>query len=103
VTDTVTLVVSHSLGKAEAVRRLKEGFSRGDGQLGTMIALDQQTWDGDTLRFRMRALGQTAAGTIDVLDEALRIELSLPWLLARAAKRLLPTLHKQAALLLTGK
>jgi len=52
------------------------------------------------LRFRMRALGQTAATSIEVLEEALRIELSLPWLLAKAAKRLIPTLRKQAAGLL---
>jgi hypothetical protein len=68
--DTVTLVIQHRLGKAEAVRRLKEGFARTNGQLGTMIAVDQQTWEGDTVRFRMRALGQTAAATIEVLDDA---------------------------------
>jgi len=55
------------------------------------------------LRFRMRALGQTAAGTIEVLDDALRIEVSLPWLLAKAAKRLLPILRKQTTLLLEKK
>ena len=101
--DTVTLIVSHSLGKMEAVRRLKEGFARTNGQLGTMIAVDQETWEGDTLRFRMRALGQTAAATIEVLDDALRIEVSLPGLLSKVAKRLLPVLRKQAALLLEKK
>ena len=101
--DTVTLIIGHSLGKIEAVRRLQEGFARTNGHLGTMIAVDQETWEGDTLRFRMRALGQTAAATIEVLDDALRIEVSLPWLLAKAAKRLLPVLRKQAALLLEKK
>ncbi len=101
--DTVTLIVGHSLGKMEAVRRLKEGFARTNGHLGTMIAVDQETWEGDTLRFRMRALGQTAAATIEVLDDALRIEVSLPWLLAKVAKRLLPILRKEAARLLEKK
>jgi hypothetical protein len=103
VSDTVTLVIRHGLGKAEAVRRLKDGFARTGGRLGTMITVDQQTWEGDTLRFRMRALGQPAEGTIAVLDEALRVELSLPWLLAKAAERLLPILREQAALLLEKK
>jgi hypothetical protein len=103
VSDTVTLIISHSLGKVEAVRRLKEGFGRTNGHLGTMIAVDQETWEGDTLRFRMRAFGQTAAATIEVLDDALRIEVSLPWLLAKVAKRLLPVLRKEAALLLEKK
>jgi hypothetical protein len=64
-----------SLGKVEAVRRLKEGFAHTNGNLG-LIAVEQETWEGDTLRFRMRALGQTAAGSIEVLDDAIRISLS---------------------------
>ena len=101
--DTVSVVISHHLGKEEAIRRLKEGFARTSGHLGPVIAMEQETWEGDTLRFRMRAIGQTAAGTIEVLEDALRIELSLPWLLAKAAKRLLPILRKEATLLLEKK
>ena len=103
VSDTVTVIVGHRLGKVEAVRRLKEGFARTNGHLGAMIAMEQETWQGDTLRFRMRALGQTAAASIEVLEDALRIEVSLPWLLAKAAKRLLPILRKEATLLLEKK
>jgi hypothetical protein len=101
--ETVTVVVSHRLGKVEAVHRLKEGLARTHGQLGPVIAIDQETWQGDTLHFRMRALGQTVAASIEVLDEALRIEVSLPWLLAKAANRLLPILRKEATLLLEKK
>jgi len=103
VSDTVTVIVAHRLGKVEAIRRLKDGFARTSGQLGPMIAIEQETWEGDTLRFRMRALGQTAAGSIEVLEEALRIEVTLPWLLAQAAKRLLPILRKEATLMLEKK
>jgi len=103
VNERVTVVVAHRIGKAEAVRRLKDGFARTKGNLGELIALQHETWDGDTLRFQMRALGQTAAGTIEVLDDALRIEVSLPWLLAKAAKRLLPILRKETTLLLENK
>ena len=101
--DRVTVIVGHRLGKVEAVRRLKEGLVRTKGHFGEMIAIEQETWEGDTLRFHMRALGQTAAGTIEVLEDALRIEVSLPWLLAKAAKRLLPVLRKGATLLLEKK
>jgi hypothetical protein len=101
--DPVTVIVGHRLGKVEATRRLKEGFARTKGHLGGMIAIEQEIWEEDTLRFHMRALGQTAAGTIEVLEDALRIEVSLPWLLAKAAKRLLPILRKQTTLLLEKK
>lgn len=101
--DTVTVTVSHHLGKAEAMRRLKEGLAGSKGHLGPLIAIEQESWEGDTLRFRMRALGQTAAAYVEVLEDALRIEVSLPWLLAKAAKRLLPILRKETALLLEKK
>ena len=101
--ETVTVIVGHRLGKVEAVRRLKDGLARTQGNLGAMIAMEEETWEGDTLRFRLRALGQTAAASIEVLEDALRIEVSLPWLLAKAAKRLLPILRKETTLLLEKK
>ena len=103
VSDRVSVLVSHRLGKVEAIRRLKEGFARTGGQVGTMIVMEQETWQGDTLHFRMRALGQTAAASIEVLEDALRIEVSLPWLLAKAANHLLPMLRKEATQLLEKK
>jgi hypothetical protein len=100
--ETVTAIVDHRLGKVEAIRRLKEGLARTNGNLG-LIAIEQETWKGDALHFRIRALGQTAVASIEVLEDALRIEVSLPWLLAKAAKRLLPILRKEATLLLEKK
>jgi hypothetical protein len=102
VSDTVTAMVGHGLGKVEAVRRLREGFARTNGHLGP-IAIEQETWDGDTLRFRVRALGQTAAASIEVLEDALRIEVTLPVLLAKVARRFLPILRKETTLLLEKK
>lgn len=99
----VTLSIPHRLGKDEAVRRLKDGFGRAQGQFGALISVEQQVWTGDVLRFHMRALGQTAAGTIEVLDDSLRIEVTLPWLLAKAAERIIPAVRKQATLLLEKK
>jgi hypothetical protein len=101
--ETVTVIVAHRLGKAEAVRRLKDGLASANGRLGSMIALDQQSWEGDTLRLRIRAVGQVATARVAVLDDSLRIEVELPWLLEKAAKWLLPALRKQATLLLEKK
>jgi hypothetical protein len=103
VSEPITITVGHRLGKAEAVRRLKEGLARTCGQFGPMISVEQETWEGDTLRFRMRTLGQTAAASIEVLDDTLRIEIALPWLLAKAANCLLPILREKVMLLLEKK
>lgn len=99
----VTLSIPHRLGRAEAVRRLKVGLGRAQGPFGALIKVEQEVWTGDTLRFHMRALGQSAAGTIEVLDDSLRIEVTLPWLLAKAAERIIPAVRKQATLLLEKK
>lgn len=99
----VTLSIPHRLGKEEAVRRLKRGLGRAQGQFGGLISVEQEIWTGDTLRFQMRALGQSAAGTIEVLGDSLRIEVALPWLLAKAAERIMPAVRKQATLLLESK
>jgi putative polyhydroxyalkanoic acid system protein len=99
----VTASVPHRLGKAEALRRLKLGLSRAKGQFGTLLTIEHEEWSGDTLRFQMRALGQSAAGTITVLEESLLIEVTLPWLLAKVAERILPAMKKQATLLLENK
>ena len=36
--------------------------------------------------FRVRALGQAASGHIDVADDHVRLEVTLPWLLQRFAE-----------------
>ena len=103
VSDTVTLIVGHRLGKAEATRRIKDGFAGAGSQLGPLIAIEQSAWEGDTLRFRMRALGQAAAASIEVMEDSLRIDVSLPWLLAKLANHLLPALRKETTRLLEKK
>jgi len=103
VSDTVTATIAHRLGKVEAVRRLKDGLASTKGHLGPMISMEEEVWVGDVLSFRMHALGQNAAATIEVLEDTLRIEMSLPWLLAKAAKRLIPILREEATLLLERK
>lgn len=80
------LIVSipHSLGKAEALRRLKGGMERVIAHVPVM-KVDEQSWSGDRMTFRASALGQVAAGTLDVDESDVRLELSLPWVLQRFA------------------
>jgi hypothetical protein len=101
--ESITVTVSHRLGRAEAIRRLKDGLAQANGHLGAMLTIEDERWQGDTVSFRLRAFGQSAAASIEVLEDALHIEVSLPWLLAKAAKRLVPILRKEATLLLEKK
>lgn len=101
--DVVAVTIGHRLGKVEAVRRVAHGFAHARDQFGPTIVIEQETWEGDRLHFRMRALGQCSTGTIDVLEDELRIAISLPWLLAKAANRLIPALRRGTVLMLENK
>jgi Putative polyhydroxyalkanoic acid system protein (PHA_gran_rgn) len=97
------LVVSipHSLGKAEALRRLKSGLD-GLPQAG-LLTLDQQAWTDNRLSFAVRALGQSVPGSLEVLDNSVRLEVVLPGLLLKLWEPLKTVLLGRAKLLLEKK
>lgn len=99
------LVVSipHRLGKEEAVRRLKNGLGQVRTGYSHLMSVEEEVWNGDRLTFRLRALGQSSEGTIDVTEDQLRIEVKLPWLLAKLSERLIPAIRKEGTLLLEKK
>ena len=81
------LVVSipHSLGRDEAMRRLKTGLSRAASSV-PVLHVDEELWEDNRMVFRVRALGQAAAGHVDVEDDHVKVEVVLPWLLQRFAE-----------------
>ncbi|MCK1392926.1 polyhydroxyalkanoic acid system family protein [Bradyrhizobium sp. 1] len=96
------LIVSipHKLGREEAVRRLKTGLSRAAASIPVM-QVEEERWSGDTLAFRIRALGQIASGQVDVTDDQVKVQVVLPWLLQRFAEMAQATIRKRGQLLLT--
>lgn len=99
------LVVSipHRLGKAEATRRLKAGLGNVRANYAQFLAIEEEVWDGDSLKFRVRGLGQSAGGKIDVLDDHVQLEVTLPWLLGKLAEKLVPVIRKEGTLMLEKK
>jgi Putative polyhydroxyalkanoic acid system protein (PHA_gran_rgn) len=98
------LVVSipHRLGREEARRRLQAGLTRAAASL-PVLKVDEEKWDGDRMIFRVRALGQAAAGHVDVEDNHVRVEVTLPWLLQRFAEVAQATIKNRGKLLLTKR
>jgi hypothetical protein len=74
-------------GRQEAARRIRSGFERAGSQFADILRISQQAWSGDRLIFQASALGQQAAGRIDVLEDSVRIEVTLPWVLGRIAEK----------------
>ena len=86
------LVVSipHRLGKDEALRRLKNGLGSASANFGHVFKIQEEIWTGLHLQYRISALGQVASGSIDVAEDCVRLEVFLPWLLAKLAETLQP-------------
>jgi hypothetical protein len=67
------------------------------------VQVHEEVWSGDRLSFRVEALKQMASGTVDVRDDNVRIEVTLPWLLARLASGIQAAIQKTGALMLEKK
>lgn len=98
----LVVTIPHRLGRDEAKRRLQAGLGS-SSQFGGLMAVDRADWVGDQVTFSLRALGQAASGNIEVADDHLRLEVTLPWLLAKLSEKFVPQLRREATLLLEKK
>lgn len=102
-TTPITVTIPHQLGRAEARRRIQAGFAKIVHALPGGAGTSSERWDGDRLVFGVVAVGQTLAGSIDVQDTAVTVEIELPGVLGMIAGGLKDRLQKAGQLLLTKK
>jgi hypothetical protein len=98
------LVVSipHHLGREEATRRLKAGLMRAASSI-PVLKVDEERWEENRMIFRVRALGQAASGHLEVAEDHVRLEVTLPWLLQRFAEVAQIAILNRGKLLLTKR
>ena len=99
------LIVSipHRLGREEAMRRIKSGLAAGREHYSAFLNVHEETWSNDHLAFNISLLGQAAAGLIDFADDHVRLEVTLPWLLAKIVEKFTPAIAKEGTLMLEKK
>jgi hypothetical protein len=99
------LIVSipHRLGREEAARRIRSGLANARANYSVFMNIQEETWNGDRLNFNLSVLGQSAAGLIDFADDHVRVEVTLPWLLAKIAEKIAPAIRKEGTLMLEKK
>ena len=97
------VTIPHRLGQEEATARLKSGLAAAGAKFGQLISVEEELWTGNSLQFRLSALSQSIAGTIDVFEDHVRLEVILPWLLAVIAEKIQPLIQKEGTLLLEKK
>jgi len=101
--EPLVVVIPHRLGKDEALRRIKEGLGRAKTEFAWLLSLEEEIWSGDRLAFRASALGQRASGILDVYETGVRLEVTLPWLLARFAHAAQRVIGQKGQLMLEKK
>ncbi|RIK75792.1 MAG: hypothetical protein DCC67_14790 [Planctomycetota bacterium] len=102
----VRVSIPHQLGRDEARRRISEGFGQVQRQMAGGMPLPisfQQRWENDRLLFDGGALGQQVSGRVDVLPDAVVVELDLPEILAALAERITGKLSGETRKLLEKK
>ena len=96
------VVIPHSLGKEEALRRLRPGLSKAAASF-PVLQVEEELWSGDQLQFRVRALGQAASGTVEVREKDLRLEVTLPWFLEKFAHTVEKVVRTRGSLMIEKK
>jgi hypothetical protein len=84
--DPIIVDIPHKLDRAAVRARLEGGM----GKLATLFpsgATVEHRWEGDSLHFTARAMGQTVVSRLDVLDSHVHAEVDLPPMLALLAAR----------------
>lgn len=99
----VVVTIPHDLGRQGARRQIEQGLVQIRSQLHGKVATVEEQWAGDRLDFRVSAVGQTVTGFIDVMEQEVRVEVMLPWILATIAQKLGAKIQHQGTLLLEKK
>jgi hypothetical protein len=98
----MTASIPHRLSRAEAKRRIQEQLGTVRREFASHLQDVHEGWAGDRLDFSLGALGQSITGCLNVDDQAVHVEVDLPWLLALLAGPLRRQIEDKASRLLAG-
>ncbi len=96
----VTIIIPHQLSKVEARQRIEAHFTKLLGQYGSSLDHLEHHWNGDALDFQAGVMGMTISGKLQIEDQAVRVEIVLPWVLTTMSKTLTQTIEQEGRKLL---
>jgi len=88
--NDLVLRIPHSLGAAEAKRRIASGVHTAKSQYGRFLRDADAEWDANRMNFRVTALAQTVQGSVEVEEGFVELRAQLPMLIRLLAKRFVP-------------
>jgi hypothetical protein len=96
------VTIPHKLGKDEALRRIKPALGNASSSF-PVLRVEEEIWAGDRMDFKVRALGKVATGNVQVAEDNVRLEVTLPWLLHKFAQAVQRTIQGRGQILLEKK
>jgi Putative polyhydroxyalkanoic acid system protein (PHA_gran_rgn) len=100
--EPLVVCIPHKLDKEEALRRVKPALGKASESF-PVLKVEEEIWAEDRMQFRVRALGQLASGTVQVLDDSVRLEVTLPWLLHKFGESVQRSIRGRGQILLEKK
>ena len=94
--NSIVISVPHRLGAEEAKKRIAGGIELLRRDYIDKLAYSEANWNGGTANLRVVAFGQTATAQVHVMNDALRIEVQLPWILAALTGKIQGVLKSNA-------
>lgn len=98
--EPISIRISHRLGRAEAKRRLDSSLAAIQREVAQYVKSLDYRWEGDRLAFSAAILLQAISGHVDVYDDHVQIEFTLPRLLHIAARKIVGRIENRGAALL---
>jgi hypothetical protein len=92
--------IPHRHGRLEARRRIDSGIGRLRLELNALLSGLDYRWEGDTLNFAASAMWQRITGRIEVLDDVVRVEIDLPWIMQLLRDTIAKRVHGRGVALL---
>ena len=100
---TIAISIPHRLTQDEARRRLQTGIAEMKTRFAGQVANIDETWTGNTVAFKFAVMGQAVTGRAEVLPEAVKLDVDLPWMLAMLADKIRPKVEEEGRRLLEKK
>ncbi len=100
---TVIVTLPHQHTKAEAIKRIREGLEKVKPQLAPYTSSLDEEWRGDILHFHLVVMMQAVSGRIHVMDDNVRVEVDLPWILTAIAEMVRGQIEKRGSQILLPK
>ena len=79
--NKIIVTLAHQHGLDGAKKRVRERLEKLQRDYMGKIAHSEISWSGDVADIRLKALGYAISAQILIMEESLRIEAQLPWLL----------------------